>query len=385
MEQRSMRAVHFGAGNIGRGFIGAVLQDAGYFVTFADVNQGLIDKLKSSDGYELVELGHSNARTHYSNFDVVNSSTEQDKLTAAIAEADIITASVGTNILPFIAPAIVAGLESRTSTNPLVIMACENAINATDILQQKIAELTTLPIAGVYFANTAVDRIVPMQPPGVEPDVYAESFCEWVIDTSSLNGIDLGIPAAHMVQDLTPFIERKLYTVNTAHLTISYLGQMHGHRTIAEALTDPIVRDITARVMEETSMVLVTRHGFDANEHAQYVRKTLERLANPALDDQVERVGRQPLRKLSRLERLIGPAAQLAEYGESPVALLEVIEAALVFRNDEDPEVALLAQKLASLTPENFAEEVCGIAEGHPLQQSLVQAVAKHQGSLSHK
>ena len=188
-----------------------------------------------------------------------------------------------------------------------------------------------------------------------------------------------------MVQDLTPFIERKLYTVNTAHLTISYLGQMHGHRTIAEALTDPIVRDITARVMEETSMVLVTRHGFDANEHAQYVRKTLERLANPALDDQVERVGRQPLRKLSRLERLIGPAAQLAEYGESPVALLEVIEAALVFRNDEDPEVALLAQKLASITPENFAEEVCGIAEGHPLQQSLVQAVAKHQGSLSHK
>lgn len=385
MEQRSMRAVHFGAGNIGRGFIGAVLQDAGYFVTFADVNQDLIDKLKSADGYDLVELGESGAKFHYDNFDVVNSATEQEKLTAAIMQADIITASVGTNILPFIAPAIVQGIQARTASNPLVIMACENAINATDILQEKIAELTTVPIAGVYFANTAVDRIVPMQPVGAEPDVFAESFCEWVIDTSSLNGIDLGIPAAHMVQDLTPFIERKLYTVNTAHLTISYLGQIHGHPTIAEALTDPIVRDVTARVMEETSMVLVTRHGFDANEHAKYVRKTLERLANPALDDQVERVGRQPLRKLSRYERLIGPAAQLAEYGESPVAILEVVEAALQFKNDEDPEVALLAEKLATLTPQVFATEVCGITGDHPLHQALVQAVAKHQGSLSHK
>ena len=380
-----MRAIHFGAGNIGRGFIGAVLQDAGYFVTFADVNQDLIDKLRSSDGYDLVELGEGKKRTHYENFEVLNSALEQDRLREAIGQADIITASVGTNILPFIAPAIAEGLKARKSKAPLVIMACENAINATDILQAKIAELTTLPIAGVYFANTAVDRIVPRQPEGEEPNVFAESFCEWVIDVSSLGGHDLKIPAAHLVSDLTPFIERKLYTVNTAHLTISYLGQIHGHKTIAEALTDPIVRDVTARVMEETSMVLVTRHGFDANEHAQYVRKTLERLANPALDDQVERVGRQPLRKLSRYERLIGPAAQLAEYGEAPTALLEVIEAALDFRNDEDPEVAMLAQKLASLSPAEFVQEVCGIASDHPLQQQLTEAVAKHQGTLSHK
>ncbi len=380
-----MRAIHFGAGNIGRGFIGAVLQDAGYFVTFADVNQDLIDKLRSSNGYDLIELGEGNKRTHYENFRVLNSALEQDRLREAIGQADIITASVGTNILPFIAPAIAEGLNTRKSKAPLVIMACENAINATDILQAKIAELTTLPIAGVYFANTAVDRIVPRQPEGEEPNVFAESFCEWVIDVSSLGGHDLKIPAAHLVSDLTPFIERKLYTVNTAHLTISYLGQIHGHKTIAEALTDPIVRDVTARVMEETSMVLVTRHGFDANEHAQYVRKTLDRLANPALDDQVERVGRQPLRKLSRYERLIGPAAQLAEYGEAPTALLEVIEAALNFRNDEDPEVAMLAQKLASLSPAEFVLEVCGIASDHPLQQQLAEAVAKHQGTLSHK
>jgi len=380
-----MRAVHFGAGNIGRGFIGAVLQDAGYFVTFADINQELIDKLRSSDGYSLVELNETAKRTHYKNFEILNSTDEEAELITAIGEANVITASVGTNVLPFIAPVIARGIMARSSSAPLVVMACENAINATDILSEKILQsLEKLP-NNVFFANTAVDRIVPMQPADTEPDVVAESFCEWVIDTSGLGGIDVKIPAATMVDDLQPFIERKLYTVNTAHLTIAYLGQRHGHTTIAESLTDPIVRDVVAGVMEETSMVLVTKHGFDSNEHAKYVRKTLLRLANPALDDHVERVGRQPLRKLSRFERLIGPAALLTELNENPVALLEVIGAALKFTSRNDPEVELLKAKLGSLSPAEFASEVCGISRDHPLSDALEQAIAKHQGTRSHK
>ena len=380
-----MRAVHFGAGNIGRGFIGAVLQDAGYFVTFADVNKELIAKLRSSNGYSLFELGEAQKETHYENFEVLDSTVDESALIAAIGQADVITASVGANILAAIAPVISRGIQSRSSDSPLVIMACENAINATDILWSKILEtLERLP-KSILFANTAVDRIVPMQQADSEPDVAAESFCEWVIDKSGLAGTDLKISAATMVDDLQPFIERKLYTVNTAHLAIAYLGQRHGHDTIAESLRDPIVRDVVARVMEETSMALATKHDFDPNEHAKYVHRTLQRLANPSLDDQVERVGRQPLRKLSRCERLIGPAALLAEIGEEPSALLEVVEASLDFMSQNDPEAALLKSKLEALTPSQFAVEICGITPDHPLAISLERAVAKHQGALSHK
>ena len=380
-----MRAVHFGAGNIGRGFIGAVLQDSGYFVTFADVNQGLIDQLIKARKYSLIELGVIENRTTYKNFQVLHSSTQESNLIEEIGKADVITASVGANILPYIAPAIAKGIQARMSEKPLVIMACENAINATDILQDKVLELLGEMPQRVYFANTAVDRIVPMQPPETEPNVIAESFCEWVIDTSKLDGIDLKISAATMVDDLEPFIERKLYTVNTAHLTIAYMGQRHGHKTISSALTDPIVRSVTARVMEETSMALVTKHGLEAHQHAEYVRLTLLRLANPALDDQVERVGRQPIRKLSRYERLIGPAALLAEYGEEPTALLEVVDAALSFVNNDDPEVAILAAKLASLSSEEFVEEICGIGPDHVMFEQLRSRIAMRQGTLSHK
>jgi len=137
--------------------------------------------------------------------------------------------------------------------------------------------------------------------------------------------------------------------------------------------------------MEETSMVLVTKHGFDSSDHANYVHRTLLRLANPLLDDQVERVGRQPLRKLSRFERLIGPAALLAELGEKPSALLEVVEASLEFFSQDDPEVHLLSSTLGALSPWEFTSQVCGIPHDHPLATSLEQAIAKHQGTLSHK
>ena len=91
------------------------------------------------------------------------------------------------------------------------------------------------------------------------------------------------------------------------------------------------------------------------------------------------------MRKLSRFERLIGPAALLAELGEEPSALLEVVEASLDFMSQNDPEVALLNSKLGALTPSEFAQQVCGISPEHQLAGSLERAIAKHQGALSHK
>src|SRR5690606_29528970 len=77
-------------------------------------------------------------------------------------------------------------LEQRTSSTPLVVMACENAINATDILKGHVAEaLSDDALLGrAVFANTAVDRIVPAQPPGGGLDVTVETYFEWAIETA---------------------------------------------------------------------------------------------------------------------------------------------------------------------------------------------------------
>jgi len=377
-----MKAVHFGAGNIGRGFVGLLLHEAGYEVVFADVNAALIDALNAADSYEVHEVGEESTTTVVDHFRAVNSADDPEGLVAEIASADVVTTAVGPTVLKFVAPAIADGIRRRDADrHPLLVMACENAINATDQLAEYVwaqvpdAERAAL-LDRVVFANTAVDRIVPGQPEGGGIDVTVETFYEWVIEKSGFPGEPPQIPGATFVDDLAPYIERKLFTVNTGHATIAYFGFLAGARTIAEALALPEVEAAARRVLEETSMLLVDKHGLDADAQRAYREKILSRFANPALPDTVERVGRAPLRKLSRQERFVKPAAELAEAGTLPVALLSAIAAVLQFDVPADDESVTLKQLRGSLVPEEFVTQVCGIDSGHPLFADLVEVVA---------
>lgn len=375
-----MTAVHFGAGNIGRGFIGLLLHNAGHHVTFVDVAAPLIDSINEADSYRVIETG-AGATDHVVNdFSGLNSATQADDVVNAIAQADIVTTAVGPKILPFVAPLIARALEARTNPQPIAVMACENAIGATDILRAAVAEQVSPEALGRgRFANTAVDRIVPIQPEGQGLDVTVESFCEWVIDRTPFGGDEPAIPGAHFVDDLAPYIERKLLTVNTGHASTAYLGKLQGAEYIADALAIPAVLDVVTAVLAETTDMLVRRHGIDQAAQQKYAAKTLDRFRNADLADLVDRVGRQPLRKLSRHERLIEPAAALAEYGVTPTALLTVIEAAIRFDVSDDPESVELQDKRGSLSPSDFASEVCGIESGHPLFNDLVAAISRAQ------
>lgn len=379
-----MTAVHFGAGNIGRGFIGLLLHEAGHDLVFVDVNAPLISALTAADSYRVIEIGPGGGETTVTGFSAIDSAADRDAAVMAVATADIVTTAVGPTVLRFIAPLIADGLRARAAgTPPLVIMACENALQATDSLRAEIAMALgddAAALTRAIFANTAVDRIVPTADPADGLDVRVEPFCEWAIETGPFPGVPPSIPGAHFVDDLAPYIERKLFTVNTGHAATAYLGRLAGAATIHEAIGMPAVRDAVSAALRETSSLLVARHGFEPAVQDAYRDTALRRFANDALADPVERVGRQPLRKLSRHERLIEPAAALAERGEHPTALLEVISAALQFVDvADDPESIELGEKLASLTPEQVVVEVTGVGPEHPLHAALVSRVADAQ------
>jgi len=373
-----MTAVHFGAGNIGRGFIGLLLHQAGHHVTFVDVDAELINDINATPSYRVIETGEG-AQTHtVTDFSGINSALDPDSAIAAIAQADIVTTAVGPRVLPFIAPLIARGLSSRILDEPIAIMACENALGATDVLRDAIAAKTDASaLSRAVFANTAVDRIVPAQHDSSGLDVVVEAFCEWVVEATPFKGTPPVISGAHFVDNLAPFIERKLFTVNTGHASIAYLGRLRGGTTIADSLAIPEVRDTVRNVLDETTDMLVARHGIDRDAQREYAATTITRFLNPELVDAVERVGRQPMRKLSRHERLIEPAAALAERGITPTALLDVISAAFRFDVADDEESVELRKLSARLSAEELCATVCGIDSHHPLFPGLVSAISR--------
>ena len=382
-----MKAVHFGAGNIGRGFVGLLLHQAGYELVFADVAEDLISQLAAADSYDVHEVGENPTVRTVDNFRALNSGTQEANVVAEIATADVVTTAVGPHILKFVAPVIAKGIAARPAgMAPLQVMACENAINATGILRDEVAAqwdsaAGELESAAV-FANTAVDRIVPNQEPGKGLDVTVETFYEWVIDRTPFGGNAPVIPGATFVDNLEPYIERKLFTVNTGHASAAYFGFEAGLGKISEAMADQDVAADVRAVLDETKELLIHKHGFNREEQEAYVEKILGRFTNPHLPDTVNRVGRAPLRKLSRHERFIGPAAELAERGIVPEALLGAIAAALRFNDPADAEATELAQIVASSTAAEATERVTDLTAGHPLFDAVAALVEEAKAEV---
>ncbi|QAV70220.1 mannitol-1-phosphate 5-dehydrogenase [Salinibacterium sp. UTAS2018] len=374
-----MKAVHFGAGNIGRGFVGLILHKAGYEIVFADVAAELIDSLAAADSYQVHEVGAEPRTETVDNFRALNSASNEAGVIEEIATADMVTTAVGPNILKFVAPLIAQAIKARSADlPPLQVLACENALYATNNLRAEVAvsvDAETLA-AKAIFANTAVDRIVPAQDPAAGLDVTVEDFFEWAIESAPFGDNVPEIADVHFVENLEPYIERKLFTVNTGHATVAYHGFLRGAETLSAAMAIPEVAAEVDAVLAETSAMLIAKHGFDASEHASYVATCTRRFSNPHLPDTPERVGRSPLRKLSRNERFISPGSELAASGTTPNAILRAVSAAMQFSVPEDPESVRMAELRSSLSATDFVTAVMGLHEGDALYDAAVETVS---------
>ncbi|EHU8077944.1 mannitol-1-phosphate 5-dehydrogenase [Vibrio cholerae] len=347
-------AVHFGAGNIGRGFIGKLLADADIAVTFADVNEPLVDQLSHQQEYKVKVVGSECKMETVSHVTAVNSASEA--LIERIIKTDLVTTAVGPTVLDIIAKTIAKGLSARFAagnTQPLNIIACENMVRGTTHLKQQVYQFLTTEEqqqadALVGFVDSAVDRIVPpLQAANDDPlEVTVESFSEWIVDEQQFKGEIPQIEGMEKTDNLMAFVERKLFTLNTGHCITAYLGCLKGHRTIREAIEDPSIHAQVKQAMQESGEVLIRRYGFDRALHSAYIEKILSRFANPYLVDEVDRVGRQPLRKLSANDRLIKPLLGTIEYGLPNGMLLKGIAAALKYRNSSDPQAIELQQSI---------------------------------------
>ncbi|KAH1493980.1 hypothetical protein LV164_003064 [Aspergillus fumigatus] len=381
------KAIQFGGGNIGRGFVAEFLHEAGYEVVFIDVVDKIIDALKSTPSYEVTEVSEEGEKTKtITNYRAINSKTNEEDVVKEIGTADVVTCAVGPNVLKFIAPVIAKGIDARTASKPVAVIACENAIGATDTLRGFIEQNTDKDRLSsmserARFANSAIDRIVPNQPPNAGLNVRIEKFYEWTVEQTPFG--EFGhpdIPAIHWVDDLKPYIERKLFTVNTGHATTAYYGHVRGKKMIADALADAEIRQIVHKVLEQTAKLITTKHEITEQEQNEYVDTIVKRMSNPFLEDNVERVGRAPLRKLSRNERFIGPASQLAEKGLPFDALLGSIEMALRFQNVlGDEESAELAKILKEMSAEEATGKLTGLEKHHPLYEPVQNVIAKVQ------
>lgn len=372
------KALHFGAGNIGRGFIGLILNQSGYELNFADVNEQLIDELNKMNGYTVEEIGNQEKSIYVSPIHGYSINRDHKELIEKLCDVNLITTAVGPNILPKIAylfVTVIEALTNRKSNTYLTIIACENVIGGTDILKSEIYKKlspTAIEYANTWigFPNSAVDRIVPAQ---TNPDsllVKVEPYFEWIIDENAIKGT-LVLKGATLTKNLDAYIQRKLYLVNAGHAAIAYAGFQKSYSTIYDALKDGEIYKLVIGQMREAASLLEQKFNFNHDELEHYCLKTLERFSNPLITDSIFRVGRSPIRKLSCNDRFIKPLLELFDYNLKTDFFEESIRNALKFNYSFDEEAVLLQEMINRNGIHRVLVEVCGLPEDHLLIQKI--------------
>ena len=325
-----MKAVMYGGGNIGRGFIGMLFSMSGYEVTFIDVAQPVIDGLNrdgrypvrivSNEGHEDIEVEHVRA---------VNGN-DREAAAEAIAEADVMATAVGVNVLKFIVPNLAEGIRRRRARQggPLNIIICENLVDANRVLERLLkAELTKEEAAwldeNIGLVEASIGRMVPVQTEEMKAGnplrVCVERYGFLPVDKAAFRG---EIPEIKNMVPYEPFdyyIRRKLYVHNMGHAVCAYLGLYTHREYIYEAIEDSCIQNIVQNAMLESALALSKAYQMPVELLVRHFQDLLSRFKNQALKDTCARVGGDPKRKLSHTDRLIGSSLLCLEHGVQPV------------------------------------------------------------------
>lgn len=330
-----MKAVVIGAGRIGCGLAGQLLHASGYEITFVTRNRNVVDNLNRNGGYRVVLTSMSECRSV--TVSGVKAVAADDTLRAveAISQADVIVTAVCAQNLPAIASLIAQGLERREE--PTNVIAFENMEHVGPCLRRLVAgAMACEEDADAHgFSGAVISRMVTLRlgdPADEAPLTFIGEMVEDVIvDRRSLRSPIPQIQGVIPVDNYHPWVLRKLYSFSAGHATAAYLGWLKGYHYIHTAIRDPEIRKAVLSAMEEGLRGLAARFGEEFAEDGKHSQAIVERFENAALNDPIQRVARDPRRKLAAGERLVGAATLAEAAGINPKQLALATAAALCF------------------------------------------------------
>ena len=334
--------VIFGAGNIGRSFIGSIFASNGYKVIFVDAAAPLVNELNRRKSYPVIikRGGQPDERMEISGISAIHSS-DTAAVTEALTECSLCATSVGQNALKFVVPVIAEAAKQKKENNlpPLDIIIAENIRNGAELFRSIFRE-NGLTGNEAGFVETSIGKMVPiMTGENLAEDplvLHAEEYNTLILDRNGFLNKVPDLPEIKAVSNIAAWVDRKLFIHNLGHAASAYLGyrKYPEKLLVADIITDAEIRDNVRKAMKQSAAALLAEYPSDFTEDSldEHIEDLIHRFSNRALGDSIFRVGRDLYRKLDREDRLVGAAALCLKHGLPCDAVAEVIKAALMFR-----------------------------------------------------
>ncbi|MEZ4770907.1 MAG: ARMT1-like domain-containing protein [Caldilineales bacterium] len=366
-------SIIFGAGNVGRGFLGQLFSESGYEVIFADVDAELIAAMAARGRYT-IRLVDNDLHEEATVAPVRGLlATDTEAVADAVATASIATTAVGVRALPFVAPAVAAGIARRATAGnqaPLNIIICENLKDAATTFRGMVAKhlpasLRDFLDTHIGFVDTVIGRMVPPLSPeqrAVDPTlIIVEPYKELPVDRAAWIGPVPPVVGLEACENFPAYTARKLYIHNCGHAVLAYLGYRRGHEFGWQALEDPTIRPLFEEALAESKAGIVAAHGVDPAWLDAHIADLTRRFANRA-GRYSATTGARSAAQAEATDRLVGAARLVERTALQPEALSWAVAAALCFDDARDPLALAMQERLAEDGVDAVLQEVSGIA-----------------------
>ncbi|GFP23211.1 mannitol-1-phosphate 5-dehydrogenase [Candidatus Hakubella thermalkaliphila] len=383
----SKKALVFGAGKIGRGFLDQLLSQSDFEIVFVDIDEGLVSLLNQRGGYPLKLIGDEERALTVSGVRAVRA-TDEDEVLEEIATADLLLTAAGARALSSLSRLIARGLRKRWEQGvevPLNILICENLPQPARTMQELVGQEMGTGYQDqleqkVGFVETVICRMVPDPSREMRSSdpllIMAEDYSILPVDKKGFRGKIPRMTGMMPVDSFVGYVHRKLYTYNTCHAVVAYLGYLKGYAYIYEAIADETILKVVRGALEESGQAVIQKYSFDQVEQREYGKDFIRRIRRKELADTVHRVAKDPLRKLAPEERLLGPATLAWGFGITPHYLSLGIAAALRYDYPQDEASRTLSRMLEEEGLDQVLREVCQLDPQSVLSQLIKEKLA---------
>ena len=315
-------AVHFGAGNVGRGFIAPLLQENGYHVIFVDSSSDLVEKINSQKEYKVTSYDSESTKDSFVEKTRALHTEQDQQLKEILNRASLVTSSVGPNNLRLIANLLDKHLEEKVD-----FIAFENMHRAsTYVLEQKDSLRRK-----IQQHDVVVDKIIPLQK--IENlDLLVESFGSIVFDQEQYTDKLIALSEVVSKGDYEKEFTKKLWLLNGLHVCLAYYGLSKGAEYIHELYGHKDHEEFIEKINREYLKAYAFYSNQNVEEVLEYQNEINLRFSSKKSKDQTKRIARNPEIKFSKSERVHGPLKYLIKNGEEVSAMKEVLE--IIFNNE---------------------------------------------------
>ena len=310
----------FGAGRIGRSFIGQIFSRGGFEVIFVDIDHNLINLLNTHKSYKIIIKGEKDETLQIHNIRGIHFD-DTARILDEISSTSVIAISVGQAALPSVIPIIAKSLQIRAGSDrpqPLDIILAENMRDAAGYFKTELTHLlgNEFPLNRlVGFIETSIGKMVPfMTKEDLEQDplqIFAEPYNTLILDKKGFRNPVPNIRWLAPKENMKAWVDRKSFIHNLGHAAAAYTGFLvHPDKTyLYEILDDPEIFLMTRHAMLESASVLMRIHPgeFTMEDLVDHIDDLLSRFRSKALRDTVFRVGCDLIRKLGPDDRLVAP------------------------------------------------------------------------------